>query len=147
MLINTISLKLPYPPTINHYYKKGHLRLSKKQNLYRQTILSEKAINYKKTVHLICVLNKIKKLMGSLKLIAFAFPPDRRKRDNDNIRKALFDSLQYSNIFDDDSQICDDRIIRMLYDENLKGSIFIKLIETRNDYVNKFRSIFGKETA
>ena len=34
-----------------------------------------------------------------------AFPPDRRRRDLDNILKCLFDSLQHAGVFEDDSQI------------------------------------------
>tara|TARA_R100001594_G_scaffold133587_1_gene174357 strand:+ start:245 stop:532 length:288 start_codon:yes stop_codon:yes gene_type:complete len=34
-----------------------------------------------------------------------AFPPDRRRRDLDNIQKVLLDALQTAGCFDDDSQI------------------------------------------
>ncbi len=34
-----------------------------------------------------------------------AFPPDKRKRDLDNIFKALLDALQWCKVFSDDSQI------------------------------------------
>lgn len=145
MLKRFISIRLPYPPSINHYYKEGRICLSKNKKFYRKKYLSEEGVNYRKVVQLICFSNKLTKLFGKLKLIGFAFPPDKRIRDNDNIRKALFDSLQYANLFDNDSQIYDDRIIR-IYDNNFKNSVFVKLIEIRNDYANKFKSIFGNAT-
>lgn len=40
-----------------------------------------------------------------LSITVVIYPPDARRRDVDNVCKALFDSLQYSNVFKDDSQI------------------------------------------
>lgn len=34
-----------------------------------------------------------------------AYPPDRRRRDLDNILKATLDALQYAGVFEDDSQV------------------------------------------
>ena len=34
-----------------------------------------------------------------------AFPPDKRRRDLDNIFKVLLDSLQHAEVYVDDSQI------------------------------------------
>jgi crossover junction endodeoxyribonuclease RusA len=34
-----------------------------------------------------------------------AFPPDRRRRDLDNIQKALLDSLEHAGVYADDNQI------------------------------------------
>lgn len=34
-----------------------------------------------------------------------AYPPDKRKRDLDNLIKPLFDSMTEYGVFDDDSQI------------------------------------------
>lgn len=41
-----------------------------------------------------------------------AYPPDRRRRDLDNIGKALLDSLEAASVFEDDGQIDDLRIVR-----------------------------------
>lgn len=40
-----------------------------------------------------------------LSLTIDAYPPDRRKRDLDNILKSLLDALQHAGIYSDDSQI------------------------------------------
>ena len=34
-----------------------------------------------------------------------AFPPDRRRRDLDNLQKPTLDALQHAGIYEDDSQI------------------------------------------
>ncbi len=33
------------------------------------------------------------------------YPPDRRRRDLDNVLKALLDSLAHAKVYEDDSQI------------------------------------------
>lgn len=47
-----------------------------------------------------------------LKVVLIANPPDRRRRDLDNVLKALLDSLQHAGIYRDDAQIDDLHIIR-----------------------------------
>jgi crossover junction endodeoxyribonuclease RusA len=34
-----------------------------------------------------------------------AFPPDRRRRDLDNLQKPVLDALEHAGIYEDDSQI------------------------------------------
>lgn len=34
-----------------------------------------------------------------------AFPPDRRRRDLDNLQKPVLDVLQHAGVYEDDSQI------------------------------------------
>jgi crossover junction endodeoxyribonuclease RusA len=40
-----------------------------------------------------------------LALFIDAYPPDRRRRDLDNIQKAILDSLEKAGAYNDDSQI------------------------------------------
>lgn len=47
-----------------------------------------------------------------LKVDIIAYPPDKRRRDLDNLLKAPQDSLQHAGVFHDDSQIADLRIRR-----------------------------------
>ena len=47
-------------------------------------------------------------LRGRLELLVEVFPPDTRRRDLDNVQKALLDALQRAEVYLDDSQI--DRI-------------------------------------
>ena len=48
--------------------------------------------------------------IGNIAVEIEAFMPDRRKRDLDNILKALLDALTHAGVWADDSQIVDLRI-------------------------------------
>lgn len=48
-----------------------------------------------------------------IRLTIDAFPPDKRKRDLDNLFKAVLDSLQAARVFPDDCQIDELSIKRM----------------------------------
>lgn len=43
-------------------------------------------------------------MIGSLGIVILASPPDRRRRDLDNILKALLDSIAFAGVVEDDSQ-------------------------------------------
>lgn len=91
-----ISLELPYPPSVNSLYKNrrgGGKRLSERHSVYRDKVWA------------ICRQQKVLKLHGNLECTLFLFPPDKRKRDVDNVLKALLDSLEHAGAFHDDNQI------------------------------------------
>ncbi|MEQ8353813.1 MAG: RusA family crossover junction endodeoxyribonuclease [Leptospiraceae bacterium] len=100
-----ISLDLPYPPTVNTYWRK-----------YRgKMVLSAKGRSYKEAVRY-PVLSKTRghvfKDPDPLRVIAILFPPDRRKRDIDNSLKALLDALGNDVLYSDDSQISEIHVYR-----------------------------------
>lgn len=92
-----IILTLPYPPTVNTYWRRaGH-----------RTIISDRGRAYTRAVSDCLWLAGVKEGFGSADLAAMitVYPPDKRRRDIDNVLKAVFDSLQKAGLFDDDSQI------------------------------------------
>ncbi len=89
------ELKLPYPPSGNHYFSYYQGR----------PVLSKEARTYRHQVRRIAITAGIKPLMGPLAIQVDAFPPDNRRRDIDNCLKSLFDALQHAGAFWDDSQI------------------------------------------
>lgn len=107
----SVELTLGWPPTVNHYWlAKGKLRF-----------LSSAAKEFRAEVQyisrLVCMADKIQiPLAGRLKLEIKAFPPDRRKRDLDNILKALLDSLTHAGIYCDDNQVDNLSIQRCAFD-------------------------------
>jgi len=44
-------------------------------------------------------------MAGPLAVFIEVYPPDRRRRDIDNLLKAIIDSLEHGGVFHDDSQI------------------------------------------
>jgi crossover junction endodeoxyribonuclease RusA len=105
-----LQFNLPYPPSINHYYgRRGNRTFVKPQGIaYRALILSTlwQCIGHDEKWHK-------SPMDGDLMVEIIIYPPDKRKRDMDNIKKALFDALQHAGLYKDDNQICDDHTIRI----------------------------------
>ena len=89
---------LPFPPSVNHYWRKWNNRM----------VISKKGREYRTEV---CGLlaggggPRKPPAGGRIALCMDAFPPDRRRRDLDNLPKAVLDSLAYAGVYEDDSQI------------------------------------------
>lgn len=89
-----LALELPYPPTVNHYWgQHGTRRYIRDKGLQFRAAVAEQ----------VAALGK--KLDGRLSVFVTLYPPDRRRRDIDNVGKALLDALQHAGCFDDDEQI------------------------------------------
>lgn len=87
---------LPWPPSANTYWRRNGNRY----------FISSKGIAYRHATIATCssfvgIFSK----EDRLSLTIIAYPPDRRRRDIDNILKCLCDSLQNADVYDDDSQI------------------------------------------
>ena len=87
-----IQHTLPWPPTVNTYWRniKGRTIISERGRLYRLSVQQQ--------------LTGSEPMMGRLAIKIAAYPPDRRRRDLDNILKALLDSLTFAHVIEDDSQ-------------------------------------------
>lgn len=92
-----LELELPYPPSVNHYYRRVGPR----------TLISREGRRYRERVGAILRALQVRPIDGRLALAADLYPPDNRRRDLDNAMKALCDSLQHGGAFRDDSQIKD----------------------------------------
>lgn len=97
--------ELPYPPSVNHYWR----------NVHGRTLISREGRRYRKSVCALLALTQLEPLRGRLALSMTVFPPDRRRRDLDNLQKAILDSLEAGGAYLDDGQI--DRI------EIIRGSV------------------------
>ena len=87
---------LPWPPSVNHYWQRnrnGSMRIGAAGVAYRKSMLLHIA-----TLH-------AKRIGPRVKVSIYAKPPDRRKRDLDNILKAILDALTHSGLIEDDSCI------------------------------------------
>ena len=97
-----MTFYLQWPPSINHYWRR----------VGNKTILSKEGRDYRTKV-----ANDVRfagfiasRLMpGRLSVEIVAYTPDRRRRDLDNLLKAILDCLQHAGVYKDDSQV--DRLL------------------------------------
>jgi Holliday junction resolvase RusA-like endonuclease len=90
-----LELELPYPPSINHYWRRVGTR----------TLISREGRRFRQRVVDILEARRLEPLVGPLAVEVEFHPPDPRRRDIDNVQKALFDALGHGGAFQDDSQI------------------------------------------
>jgi Holliday junction resolvase RusA-like endonuclease len=93
--IAMIEFELPYPPSINHYWRRVGFR----------TLISREGRRFRERVIAILELRRTEPLTGPLAVDVEIYPPDNRRRDIDNIQKALLDALQHGGAYLDDSQV------------------------------------------
>ena len=93
---------LPYPPSVNTYWR--HPTTGK---LAGRHLISEAGRRYREAVAQLAVTERWSKHAADQRLAVHieAWMPDRRRRDLDNLLKAALDSLTYAQVFADDSQI------------------------------------------
>jgi Holliday junction resolvase RusA-like endonuclease len=90
-----MEFELPYPPSINHYWRRvGH-----------QTLISREGRRFRASVVAILAAIRLQPLAGDLAVEVEVYPPDRRRRDIDNVQKALLDALAHGGAYADDSQV------------------------------------------
>lgn len=97
-----IELELPWPPSMNRYWR----------HVGSRTLLSRAGRKYRQAVALRVVLAGRPRVEGRLEVSIEAFAPDRRKLDLDNRLKATLDALEHAGVYADDEQIDDLRIRR-----------------------------------
>lgn len=96
------AITLPFPPSNNTYYRR----------VGAKTLISAKGRAYCKAVIKACIEAGISRQDGRLAVVIKACPPDRRRRDLDNMLKGLLDALTHGGAWEDDSQIDQLAIIR-----------------------------------
>lgn len=122
-----IEIDLPWPPSANRYWRtfKGRMLISREAREYRAMVES-------------IVSNlQIEKQLGRLEAALATYPPDNRKRDLDNLLKVIFDSLQKSHVFQDDSQIDKITIQRchVIKGGMIKATIQ-EIVKSNQDHIN-----------
>lgn len=121
-----INLTLPYPPTVNHYWKSSVKRVTANKSRV-VTRVSEKGKAFAEHVFWLVREQKAnQKLQGNLKIEVNIYVPDNRRRDIDNLCKSLFDALQKAGVYLDDTQIKD---YRMIHCGVVKGGKVVLSIE------------------
>ncbi len=70
-----IEVKLPYPPSINHYGRVGS-----------RTLISREGRRFRQRLMAILSDMGVEPMSGPLEVDAEVFPPDNRRRDVDNVQ-------------------------------------------------------------
>lgn len=115
------ELYLPFPPTINNYYKKsaaGGRFISEKGRKFRNDVIE-------------CITQQIGDSVPideRMLVEVVLFPPDKRGRDMDNYNKALLDAITHSGFW------LDDKLVDQLFNyrgetRSRNGSCFVRVTE------------------
>ncbi len=97
-----IQLLLPYPPSVNHYWGQ----------VGKRRFIGKRGVEFRKAVAEACLDAGVEALEGRLAVHVALFPPDRRKRDVDNVLKSLLDACEHAGCYESDSQIDELHIVR-----------------------------------
>lgn len=103
---NVLNLKLPWPPSVNRYYvnrRGGGRAIGAEGRKFRAIVCQA----LEETLPA-----DWEALKERLQVWVECYPPDLRRRDLDNIKKALLDALTHAGIYEDDCLIDDLRSVR-----------------------------------
>lgn len=120
-----MSVHLPWPPSVNKIWRMATINgaprmlLSAEGRKYREAVL---------TTALACY-GSVRPLEGRLRVHLLACPPDRRRRDLDNVAKAILDALTHAGVWNDDEQIDVLRIERQAVGTFIGGAVTVHIEE------------------
>jgi crossover junction endodeoxyribonuclease RusA len=89
------TFALPWPPSVNHYYR----------HVGPRVLISKDGRRYRETVAAIARRASYPAFRRPVDVDIGLFPPDRRRRDADNSLKCTLDSLTFAGVYEDDSLI------------------------------------------
>lgn len=94
----TLRLRLPFPPSLGKYWRHWRGRF----------VIGAAGKEFRKNVEAIVMEDFGFHFTGLTCRLAMSIDcvmPDRRKRDIDNVPKAVLDALQHAGVYEDDNQI------------------------------------------
>ena len=109
-----IMLVLPYPPTVNHMYRRarGHLALT------------PEALAFRHAVRMIAMVQGVQPTTGPVAVFLDVYRP-RRRGDLDNILKATLDALN-GIAYRDDDQV--EQITAQRYDDKRAPRVEVSVV-------------------
>jgi crossover junction endodeoxyribonuclease RusA len=112
-----ITLTLPWPPSMNTYWRtfQGRMIISAKGREYRKSVIDQVQLQ-----------GGANNYQGKLCVEIEAYRPDKRKRDLDNLLKAVLDGCTHAGVWEDDSNIVD---LRIYWADTVGGMIKVHVRE------------------
>jgi crossover junction endodeoxyribonuclease RusA len=112
-----IELTFPWPPSVNKYWRtfQGRMIISAEGRSYRKAVADQ-----------VLIQSGAKHYTGKLCVVIEAFRPDNRRRDLDNLLKAVLDGCTHAGVWEDDSNIVD---LRIYWAESIGGMLKVKVSE------------------
>lgn len=116
-IFNGITLTMPWPPSVNKYWRtfQGRMIISAEGRSYRKAVADQ-----------VLIQRGAKHYTGRLRVQIEAFRPDNRRRDLDNLLKAVLDGCTHAGVWEDDSNIVD---LRIYWAESIGGMLKVKVSE------------------
>ena len=112
-----IELTLPWPPSVNRYWRtfQGRMIISAEGRSYRKAVADQ-----------VLIQRGAKHYAGKMRVEIEEYRPDNRRRDLDNLLKAVLDSLTHAGVWDDDGLIVD---LRIYWADSVGGMLKVKVSE------------------
>lgn len=106
-----MTFTLPYPPSVNHYWRhaRGVTYISEEGKAYRDAVI---AALIDQGHYSAFRSHEAPLYAARLSVELIVHPPNRLRRDIDNLAKAPLDAMQHSGLFADDWQIDRLEIVR-----------------------------------
>jgi crossover junction endodeoxyribonuclease RusA len=116
-IFNGVTLTLPWPPSVNKYWRtfQGRMIISAEGRSYRKAVADQ-----------VLIQRGAKHYAGKLRVVIEAFRPDNRRRDLDNLLKAVLDGCTHAGVWEDDSNIVD---LRIYWADSIGGMLKVKVSE------------------
>ena len=116
-IFNGITLTMPWPPSVNKYWRtfQGRMIISAEGRSYRKAVADQ-----------VLIQRGAKHYTGKLRVQIEAFRPDNRRRDLDNLLKAVLDGCTHAGVWEDDSNIVD---LRIYWADSVGGMLKVKVSE------------------
>ena len=117
--MDELRIVLPWPPSVNHYWRnfRGRMVIGAKGRAYRHAVIASVIEQNVPRDRISC----------RLAVSIDAYPPDNRRRDIDNINKALLDAIVAAEVIEDDGLIDALSIIR--FDAEKDGRVEVRIRE------------------
>lgn len=116
------TYELPWPPSVNHYWI--HMVRGKMVKV----IVGKKGLEFREGVKY--TVGTCEPMTERLAVQIDAYPPDRRKRDLDNMMKATLDALEHAGVYENDGQIDELSIFRK--EPTPGGKLVVTIREIKN---------------